>query len=108
MMKTINNLQEFDQVINQEQMVVIYFYTKWCPDCFAVKPFLPRLESEFSNALFYQMDRDIDIELARHLNIFGIPSFLIYQKGDEQGRFVSKNRKTYDEVKQFILDTLKG
>ena len=91
-MKTINNLEEFEQLTNQENMIIIYFYTKWCPDCFAVKPFLPRLESEFSTVEFYQMDRDIDIELARHLNIFGIPSFLMYQNGDEKGRFVSKNK----------------
>ncbi len=106
-MKKISNMEEFYQVIQKDHYVLVYFYTKWCPDCFMVRPFLPRLDKEFMDVEFVKMDRDCEIDLAKHLNIFGIPSFLIFKKGEEVGRFVSKFRKSYDEVRNFILDTVK-
>lgn len=107
-MKSIHNMEEFDKAIEQDKPRLIYFYTTWCPDCYSIKPHLPRLEEEFSNVDFYQMDRDIEIDLARHLNIFGIPSFLMFQNGQEIGRFVSKFSKTYLEVRSFIEESIKG
>lgn len=99
-------MEEFDQVIEQEEVTFIYFYTVWCPDCFAVKPYLPKLEEEFTDVKFYMMNRDTDVELAKHLNIYGIPSFLMYKAGKEVGRFVSKNAKTHKEVQKFIKKAL--
>ena len=67
-----------------------------------MKPVLPKLEKEYPNLTFYSFDRDKDIQLARHLEIYGIPSFLIFNNGDEIGRYVDKKRKSYIEVKTFI------
>lgn len=106
-MKKIETLEDYYKVIEGVPKVIIYWYTKWCPDCFAIKPYIPRLEEDFKEFEFYSMDRDLDIELAKHLNIFGIPSFLVYDGGIEIGRFVDKNRKTYDQVKDFILTITK-
>jgi len=43
--------------------------------------------------------------LGRDLDIFGIPSFIAYENGIEIGRFVSKLRKTKNEIESF-LDTM--
>ena len=40
------------------------------------------------------------------LDILGIPSFVAYNDKEESGRFVSKLRKTKEEIQAFI-DTLK-
>jgi thiol-disulfide isomerase/thioredoxin len=106
-MKVLNNTKEFYEAVEQEKKVLVYFYTKWCPDCFVINPHIPRLEKEYPDIEFYKMDRDIDIALARHLNIFGIPSFLIFESGDELGSLVNKKRKSYNEVKEFIDTTIK-
>lgn len=103
----IKNLKEYYDVIENNDLVIIYWYTKWCPDCFVMKPALPRLEIDFKDYKFYSVNRDMDIELAKHLNIFGIPSFLIYKKGEELARYVDKNRKTYMQVKEFITNAIK-
>ena len=99
-------MEEFYQSVERVRYVLVYFYTRWCPDCFMVRPFLPKLVKEFIDIEFNKMDRDIDLQLAKHLNIFGIPSFLLYRNGEELGRFVSKDRKSYTEVRNFILATL--
>lgn len=101
-MKSIHNVKEFYDVIENRPRVITYWYTKWCPDCFAIKPHLARLELDFPDYEFYSMDRDVDIDLARHLEIFGIPSFIVFKDGDEIGRYVDKYRKTYIQVKTFF------
>ena len=42
------------------------------------------------------------LDLCIELKILGIPSFVAYDKGEELGRFVSKLRKTEEEVQSFI------
>ena len=51
---------------------------------------------------FITVDRDQFIDLCRELDIFGIPSFIAYHQGKEIGRFVSKDRKTKEEIQKFI------
>jgi thiol-disulfide isomerase/thioredoxin len=103
-MTEIKTLKQFYDVVEQGDKMVIYWYTKWCPDCFVTKPHLPRLEQEFHSYKWYTMDRDVDIHLAKHLEIFGIPSFLVFNNGEEIGRYVDKKRKTYDQIKQFLIE----
>lgn len=107
-MKTIKSMEDFYKVIEEPKNTFVYFYTNWCPDCFAVKPYLPQLELDYPDIEFFSMDRDADIELARHLNIFGIPSFIMFNNNEEIGRFVSKFSKSYKEVHMFIKNTLEG
>ena len=40
--------------------------------------------------------------LAQTWNIFGIPSFVVTQKGQELGRLVNKSRKTKEEITAFL------
>ena len=105
-MKKLHNTKEFYEAVEDGKLCIVYFYTKWCPDCFMMKPALPRLEKEYPDITFYKFDRDKDIQLARHLEIYGIPSFLVFHKGDEIGRYVDKLRKSYLQVKTFIDEVL--
>jgi thiol-disulfide isomerase/thioredoxin len=64
------------------------------------------LETEFKDVLFYSFNKDKNIKLAKHLNIYEVPSFIIYKNGDEITRLVNKNRKSYQEVREFILESI--
>ena len=56
----------------------------------------------FRSSKFYQIDRDGSVDIAKEMNIMGIPSFVVYQDGAEIGRLVNKDRKTKDEVESFL------
>lgn len=101
-MNKINNLAEFYEMADSEQTTVFYFYTNWCPDCFRSKLYLSKLEEEYKDIKFYRVNRDKLLDLSSYLRIFGIPSFLMFKDGEEVGRFVSKQAKSYLEVKDFI------
>lgn len=88
--------------LTKEGKHIFMFSADWCPDCRFIEPVLPELEEEFSDYTFVYVDRDQFIDLCGELSIFGIPSFLAYQDGKELGRFVSKDRKTKEEIENFI------
>lgn len=63
---------------------------------------LPEIEADFTEYTFVYVDRDEFIDLCSDLDIFGIPSFIVFKEGNELGRFVSKDRKTKEEIENFL------
>lgn len=100
-MHKMESIDQYHKIIDQEN-VILMFSADWCPDCRFIDPFLPEIESENSHFSFYYVDRDQFIDLCGELNVFGIPSFVAFNKGNETGRFVSKDRKTKEEIQEFI------
>lgn len=100
-MEKLQSMDHYNEVINGER-VILMFSADWCGDCKFIEPFLPRLEADYPEFTFIHVDRDEFIELCQELNIFGIPSFVAYHEGKEVGRFVSKDRKTLEEIEDFI------
>ena len=102
-MERLPQLKE-DQLIETigNSKVVLFFTAGWCPDCRFIMPAMPEIEQDFSDYTFYEVDRDENIDLAAELNVFGIPSFIVYDNGKEIGRFVNKDRKTKQQVEDFL------
>lgn len=86
-----------------EQGKSVFFFTAdWCGDCRFIKPVMPEIEAAFSEFRFIEVDRDKFMELASQWNIFGIPSFVVTDSGNELGRLVNKQRKTKEEITAFL------
>lgn len=81
---------------------MLFFSADWCPDCNFIKPRMPEIEAEYPEYKFLAVDRDENIDLAVELDVFGIPSFIAFEDGKEQGRFVNKDRKTKEQVEEFV------
>jgi len=102
-MEPIRTEQAFNEAINQDKPTVAVFKTTWCKDCHYIEPFMPDVEQAYADRLrFIQLDRDELPDLCEAYNILGIPSFLGFVQGREIGRFVSKLRKTRQEIEQFL------
>ncbi|MGY3819518.1 thioredoxin family protein [Ligilactobacillus salivarius] len=95
------NKQELEEKL-AEGKYVLFFTANWCPDCRFIKPAMPEIEEEFSDFNFIQVDRDENIDLCQELDVYGIPSFIVYEDGKEVDRFVNKDRKTKKEVENFL------
>lgn len=100
-MEKIQSVEQLHEVKNEEK-VVLLFSAQWCGDCRFLDMFLPEILEENKDFTFYYVDRDNFIDTCIELDIFGIPSFLVYDKGIEIGRFVSKDRKTQEEINEFL------
>ena len=95
------NKQELEEKL-AEGKYVLFFTADWGPDCRFIKPAMPEIEEEFSDFNFIQVDRDENIDLCQELDVYGIPSFIVYEDGKEVDRFVNKDRKTKKEVENFL------
>jgi len=100
-MKVLDSLEQFETIKNNGKHVFL-FSADWCPDCRVIEPVLPEIEAKYPQFSFIYVDRDKFIDLCITLDIFGIPSFVAFEDGKELGRFVSKDRKTQEEIEQFI------
>lgn len=103
-MKELINRSEFDEAIASDKYVCALFTADWCPDCRMVKPVMPELEKIYGDEFdFISLDRDVFLDLCQELSVFGIPSFISFRKGEESGRFVSKDAKTREEIEAFLM-----
>ena len=94
------NAQQLQEYLKGQ--VVLMFTADWCPDCQFIKPAMSEVEKDFADFKFYAVDRDENLDLATELNVMGIPSFIAYRDGEEIGRFVNKDRKTKQQVEDFL------
>lgn len=97
--KTAAELKDY---LTSEEKTVFLFTADWCPDCQVIYPALPEIEAENPDYRFVQVDRDQYLDLAREWDIFGIPSLVVRDKGQELARLVNKNRKTKAEINDFL------
>lgn len=100
-MEKLKSTQQFEELKQQERTVFL-FSADWCPDCRIIEPWMPGIAADYPEYEFVYVDRDEFIDLCAELDIFGIPSFLVYSNGEETGRFVSKDRKTKEEIMAFL------
>lgn len=100
-LKNLVSMEQFEQ-LRDGGKTIFMFSANWCPDCRIIEPILPEIEEKFSEFTFIHIDRDQFIELCQQLDVYGIPSFIAFENGKELGRFVSKDRKTQEEIEGFI------
>lgn len=102
-MEKLKDIGEIRQAAEGTKPSVFVFKADWCADCRYMEPFLPEVETGFKGELdFFEIDRDEFPGLAEDWGILGIPGFVVYKGGREVVRFVSKLRKTREEIESFL------
>lgn len=105
-MLTLESKEQFNELIESEDVIAV-FSADWCPDCTVIETDLNMIVVDYPEFTFVYIDRDEFIDICQEYDIFGIPSFIAFRDGKEVGKFVSKDRKTKEEIEQF-LDELPG
>ncbi|TRM12985.1 thioredoxin family protein [Lentibacillus cibarius] len=100
-MKSLESVEQLNDYINSKNVVLV-FSADWCPDCRVIEPVLPEIEETYPDYTFILVDRDQFIDVCQEYDVFGIPSFIAFKNGKEASRFVSKDRKTKDEILAFM------
>lgn len=102
-MRKLTTDAEFREAVAGDGLTIAVFKTTWCKDCHFINPFMPDLERQYEGRVtFVELDRDDLPDLCSELNILGIPSFIAFRNNKELVRFVSKLRKTREEIEQFV------
>jgi len=82
--------EDFENKIKEEPVSVIQFSAAWCGPCKALKPIMDKLAVEYKEkANFYYADiEDGGINTGSAAGIRGVPTVIIYRKGQEISRKV--------------------
>ena len=79
----------FEKLKQSPNPVVVDFWAPWCGPCRMVKPTLERLAQEYDGRVdFWEINADESQDLLRALKVYGIPTLVAYENGNEQVRYV--------------------
>lgn len=99
-MKSLESEKQFEEL--KQAKTVFLFTADWCPDCKVIEPDLPQLEEKYNDFNFVSVDRDQFMDICVDHGIMGIPSFLVYNDGELLGSYIGKERKSIEQIDDFI------
>lgn len=74
---------KFEDLINGDKPVLIDFHAIWCGPCKSMNPVIKEVAKSLKGkATVIKIDIDKNEHLANKLNIRGVPTFIIYKKGE--------------------------
>jgi len=95
----LGNPDEFDDVVEEYDVVLVDFYADWCGPCKMMEPAIEALAEE-SDAAVLKVDVDQFQSLAGQYQVQGIPTMLVFADGEIAERMVGA--QTGDSLSQTV------
>ena len=92
MVKEIN-AEEYSEILNSTNHVVIDFHATWCGPCKVLSPILEELDDEIEGVEFVKLDVDQHPQIAGQNQVMGVPTVVILKDGEVKDRFVGVQPK---------------
>ena len=92
MVKEIN-AEEYSEIVNSSNPVVIDFHATWCGPCKVLSPILEELDDEIEGVEFVKLDVDQHPQIAGQKQVMGVPTVVILKDGEVKDRFVGVQPK---------------
>ncbi|TDQ32755.1 thioredoxin [Zeaxanthinibacter enoshimensis] len=73
----------FNTLVNSEQPVLVDFYADWCGPCKMLAPILQDVAKEMAGkARILKIDVDKNQELASRFQVRGVPTMILFRRGE--------------------------
>jgi len=93
----------FKDIINSDKPVLIDFFATWCGPCQMLGPVLKQVKDSLGDRVsIIKVDVDKNQELASMQQVRGVPTMMLYQKGQQLWRQSGVLSK--EEIIQIILE----
>ena len=83
--------------------ILVDFWAEWCPPCVVVAPLLEQVVNERDGEVMLaklEVDEGENMKLAGRYQVRGFPTIILFQNGEEKGRF--SGAKPASQIEQFI------
>jgi thioredoxin 1 len=94
------NKNNFNDILNNNETVIIDFWAPWCGPCRALGPIIEEVSNNHKNVFFGKINVDEEEELAYKYSVQSIPFVAKFQNGKLVDSFVGL--KPRDFIEEFF------
>lgn len=96
--------EDFEQRVieaSRDKLVLVDFWAEWCAPCVRLAPVLEKVVRSYEGTvLLARVEADDNMRLAGAFRVKGFPSVLLFQNGEEKGRFAGFRLER--DIREFI------
>lgn len=82
-MYIINSIEEINDLINNNEMLLIYFGSDTCGVCNSMMPKVEKMLKRFKEIKSVKVEPENSLELSAKYNVFTIPVIILFIQGKE-------------------------
>ncbi|MBQ7239248.1 MAG: thioredoxin [Bacteroidales bacterium] len=76
-------MENFNEIINSEQLTLVDFFATWCGPCKTMHPVLEQLKEQMGDRLrILKIDVDKNEALSASYRVQAVPTLMLFRKGE--------------------------
>ena len=76
-------MENFNNIINSEQLTLVDFFATWCGPCKMMHPVLEQLKEEMGDSIrIIKLDVEKNESLSDFYRILSVPTLMLFRKGE--------------------------